>query len=328
MNLETKNLDTVKMNGALDFTKLLMAILVIGIHTEPFGFNYWLDKGFGIVTRLCVPFFFVTSAYLFWKKENSSKKFLLRILILFVVWSIIYLPFDIKKLSQMSAPALIRRVLLYGNEHALWYLWATIVGLIITLALLKFLKPKYVLIIAIVLLFIGTVKTTYSTAVYQIFGINLPNHLGIRNGLFYGFPYIALGMVIAKSEAKGIYRSKIPLFIGLFISVCLLAVESFLFVIRFKSDETILWLSVFPYTFFFFEIVLNTNIQLSKPLSVMFRRMSTIMYVSQYLFIPVLSVYTSYMTLFILTVFATGVLSLIIIKLSEVKQLGFLKYLY
>ena len=49
------------MNGTIDIAKLFMAVLVIGIHTEPFSFNFWLDKGFGIVTRLCVPFFFVSS---------------------------------------------------------------------------------------------------------------------------------------------------------------------------------------------------------------------------------------------------------------------------
>ena len=36
--------NTQKMNGTIDIVKLLMAILVIGIHTEPFSFNFWLDK--------------------------------------------------------------------------------------------------------------------------------------------------------------------------------------------------------------------------------------------------------------------------------------------
>ena len=36
--------NTQKMNGTIDIVKLLMAVLVIGIHTEPFSFNFWLDK--------------------------------------------------------------------------------------------------------------------------------------------------------------------------------------------------------------------------------------------------------------------------------------------
>ena len=53
-----------KTNAGIDITKLFMAILTIGIHTEPFGFDMWLDYGFGLATRFCVPFFFVASSYL------------------------------------------------------------------------------------------------------------------------------------------------------------------------------------------------------------------------------------------------------------------------
>ena len=192
-----------KMNGAIDIAKILMAILVIGIHTEPFGFNFWLDKGFGIVTRLCVPFFFVTSAYFFWNKEKSAMTFLKRIVLLYVVWSIIYLPFDISKLKEMSLPQLLNRFLWAGNEHALWYLCGTIIGFIITYALLKILKPKYVLIIAIFLLVIGTLKSTYSTAISSFCGFSLPDYLGSRNGLFYGFPYNCIRNGNSKIKTQG-----------------------------------------------------------------------------------------------------------------------------
>ena len=46
-------------NTTIDVFKFIFSILVVGIHTEPFGWNIWLDRGFGIITRLCVPFFFV-----------------------------------------------------------------------------------------------------------------------------------------------------------------------------------------------------------------------------------------------------------------------------
>jgi len=117
-----------KFNGTIDIAKLFMAILVIGIHTEPFGFNFWLDKGFGMVTRLCVPFFFVVSAYFFWKTDKPVSSFLKRLIILYVVWSVIYLPFDIKTLGSLSALEIADRFLWSGNGHALWYLCGTIIG--------------------------------------------------------------------------------------------------------------------------------------------------------------------------------------------------------
>ena len=320
--------NTQKMNGTIDIVKLLMAILVIGIHTEPFSFNFWLDKGFGICTRLCVPFFFVTSAYFYWRKEKSAKSFLSRIVLLYVIWSVIYLPFDIPVLREMSIPQLLHRFLWAGNEHGLWYLCGTITGFIITYPLLRVIKPHQVLIIAVILLIIGTMKTTYSTALQQMFGVSLPDYLGSRNGLFYGFPYIALGMVTAKSASQGKTDNRKKLYTGFFISFLLLIIESYLFVIHFKADATILWLSVFPYTYFFFRIVNNIDIQINQKVSYTFRKMSTLLYVSQFLFIPILSRYLSNVVLFLAAVISTVIFSLIIIKLSELRYLSFLKYLY
>lgn len=42
----------------VDIVKFICAILVIGIHTQPFEFNFILDKGYGMISRLAVPFFF------------------------------------------------------------------------------------------------------------------------------------------------------------------------------------------------------------------------------------------------------------------------------
>ena len=319
---------TNNTNASVDFAKLLMQILVIGIHTEPFGFNFWLDKLFGIITRLCVPFFFVTSGYCFWRSHKSPKEFLKRIVTLYVVWSVIYLPMDIARLGKMTVPQLLTLFLWDGNNHALWYLCVTIIGFIITCVLLKFLKPKQVFILSVLFLVIGTVKSTYSTAMSQLFGINLSDYLGSRNGLFYGFPYLSLGMLIATSDKKGIVKERKGLYIGFATSIILLAVESYLLVIHFKTSSTILWLSVLPYTYYFFEIVLNTHIQLNKSLSLTIRKVSTLMYVSHSLFIPVLAMFLSDMMLFVLVVFVAGIFSLVVIKLSEIKQISFLKCLY
>lgn len=322
------NAETGKMNGAIDIAKLLMAVLVIGIHTEPFGFNFWLDKGFGIITRLCVPFFFVTSAYFFWNKEKPASTFLKRVVLLYVIWSIIYLPFDIRAFKGMTLLQLLNRFLWTGNEHALWFVCGLIVGFLITYGLLKFLKPKYVLVIAIIILVIGTLKSTYASALQQLFGFSLPDFLGSRNGLFYGFPYMAMGMAIAKTKTQGKTENKKKLYIGFIVSLLLLMIESYLFVICFQTDSTILWLMVFPYTYFFFEIVNNTDIQIKKKVSYTCRKMSTLLYVSQFLFIPVFSRFLSHILLFLVVVLVTAVFSLVIIKLSEMRYLRFLRYLY
>lgn len=74
--------------------------------------------------------------------------------------------------------------------------------LLFTYGLSKKLNIRIVFIISIIFLIIGTVKSTYSTAVEQLTGITLPDYLGFRNGLFYAFPYFTLGMAVAKTDSK------------------------------------------------------------------------------------------------------------------------------
>ena len=123
------------INTSIDLVKLIMAILVVGIHTEPLGFNFWLDKGFGIVTRLCVPFFFVSSAYFCWN-QNRVATTVKRMGILYIIWSILYLPFDISTLKEYTIVQLLRQFFWDGNSHALWFLCGSIIGIAIVYYLL------------------------------------------------------------------------------------------------------------------------------------------------------------------------------------------------
>lgn len=228
----------------------------------------------------------------------------------------------------MSILSILRGLLWDGNLiHGLWFLLASIVGLLITYGLSKILNIRIVFIISIIFLIIGTVKSTYSTAVEQLTGITLPDYLGFRNGLFYAFPYFTLGMAVAKTD--NLKKIKINrLLIGFVISLLLLIAETFLFVIVFKTTTTILWLSVLPYAFFFFLIVLKKDIYINKNISIALRNSSTLMYVSQYLFIPLFNKITNGLLLFLLVTMATFVFSLIIISLSKLKYLKWLHYLY
>ena len=318
-----------KTNSTIDVLKLLMALLVVGIHTEPFGFNLWLDRGFGIITRLCVPFFFITSAYFYWLKDKGAFSYLKRIVLLYVIWSIIYLPFDIASLSTMSVGDILYKYLWEGNGHALWYLCGSAIGFIITYLLLKIFKPKTVLIIGCVVLFIGCLKSTWSPLLEKIFSIEISDWLGSRNGLFYAFPYTALGMCIAKRDIKGEkknYDIK-PLTIGLIVSLFALVIESVLFIIVFKSTSTIMWISVLPCTYFLFMLGNNIDIKLDRNVSLFLRKTSTLIYVSHKLFCYLFYNFQN-MVLFLLVAVSTVLFAIVIIQLSKIKKLSWLTYLY
>lgn len=280
-----------KSNGAIDILKFVMAILVVGIHTEPFGFNIWLDWGFGLVTRLCVPFFFTTSAYFYWLKDKGALVFLKRILSLYAIWSIIYLPFDISTLSKMNVGQILIRYLWVGNEHALWYLCSSAIGFIITYLLLKVVKPKTVFVIGCIVLLIGCLKSTWSPLIEKMCAVEIQDLLGSRNGLFYAFPYTTLGMVIAKSDNNGKGRNWKLLTVGFIGSLIALTIESIIFVIVLKTTLTIMWFSVLPCTYFLFLLANNVDMRMENSLSLTLRKLSTLIFVSQYIFIPLYSKY-------------------------------------
>jgi serine/alanine racemase len=317
-----------RMNGMMDLMKVVMALLVVGIHTSIFGFNLWLDRGYGLITRECVPFFFVASAYFYWLKEKGPGAFLKRILLLYLIWCILYLPFDLDRISGMSLWENLAFYFWRGNDHALWYLLSSAIGFLITYLLLKVFRPKLVLVLGLLFLVIGCLKSTWSPLLERLFQIPVEDWLGSRNGLFYAFPYTALGMYIAKSPDQGKGRNVRRCSLFLILSFLALVVESVIFVSLLDTQHSILWVSVFPFTGFLFLLVNNLSISMPKHVSLLLRKISTLIYVSHGLF---LILYQSLGggILFFLAVSASAVVfSLLVIRLSEIKGLRWLKYLY
>lgn len=316
-------------NTTVDIIKFIMAILVIGIHTEPFSFNIWLDRGYGIITRLCVPFFFIIGAYYFFLRNKPLKKYLMRILGLYVLWSIIYLPFDITRLCQMDVPSILYRYLWAGNEHALWYLWGTITATLIVYFLRKKLSTWTVLLISSLFLIVGCLGSTWSPLMNQLsIGgiIQIVNTLGCRNGLFYASVYVALGMYIAKKNTEPISEQKNVL--GFIVSMLCLVVESIFCILVLHTDTTILWISVLPASYFLVRITLSVDLRISKLTAVFMRKVSTLIFVSHSLFIELLRLFGigNHIVLFLGTAILSILFGTVVVKISE--KVPILKNLY
>lgn len=321
----TKNV-SLQPHAAIDVTKLIMAFLVVAIHVEPFGFSFWLDKGFGIITRVCVPFFFIASSYFFFLKNGSALHYVKRLFILYFVWSVIYLPFSIPRMEGMSVAQILKRYLWSGNGHALWYLCGSIVGFLITYGLSKVMSPKKVFYIAVAFLVVGTLKSTYAPLFESVFQITIKDYIGSRNGLFYAFAYYALGLVIAKSDDSQTKSLKKNV-IGFFVSMVFLIVESVIFVWWFKTRETTLWISALPLTYNFFMIVKNIKLPISDKKSVFCRKLSTLIYVSHCFFMYLLSD-LQYWVLFLAVSLLSIAFGVLIICLSKTRWFKWLKFIY
>ncbi len=340
-----------KVYPMVDIAKFICAILVIGIHTEPFAFNFLFDKGFGLVTRLAVPFFFISSSYFLFTKWSSDHKFSVkpyinRIVTTYFIWSLIYLPFKIFSWikSEVSlnniVVSYIKDIFINGTYAHLWFLPSLIIGIVLVGLLLRFLEIKRILLISLIIFCIGIMFSTYLPVTKIILKGNIDiiqsviNYIGTRNGLFYAFPYVALGawLSINKSIIRKIAMRKWV--IGFFVSMFSLGAESIIAIFFIHSQATILWFSVIPATISLFGICLKSQSIKAIAVTAFLRKASILMYTSHYLFIILfanifkqIDNYVLYHPLlFTCVMVATIALSVCIVKASD--KIRILKLLY
>ena len=286
--------------NAIDYFKLFCAFLVVGIHTEPFQFNFWLDSAFGILTRIAVPFFFVSSAFFFAKKAVTFKRcwqYCKRLLVLYILWSAVFITIEIIR-ANISIEDIPFIVFVRPYFH-LWYLHASIVAAILYTILNSVLRGNRVLLLFIagVIFVTGVLISTYSSITDSVPLIHMFANwgpikiVGTKNGLFYGFPYFTVGAILSIAEVQNEERlsnKTLVLLIGIFFAA--LAAEGFAAVKLFHSTQTILWLSVLPLTVFVFIFVLRLELP-SLRCALFCRKCSTIVYCIHPIIILVLDMY-------------------------------------
>lgn len=132
-----------KVLPALDLARFVGALLVVMIHTFPLvDVNLYLNYGItNYIARLAVPFFFVTSGYLCFKKTSYEqfdfsvpKQYAFRMLKLYVLWTVVYfIPFFIRSVYMCERGYVYGlicaiRTFLFSGYHHLWYLSALAVA--------------------------------------------------------------------------------------------------------------------------------------------------------------------------------------------------------
>lgn len=295
-----------KYYPSLDICKYICCVLVLVIHTFPFRFNFWLDGGTGLITRFANPSFFAISSFLLFSKINNTdkamqKNYLLkqlkRILQMYLLWTALYfvilLPENIANGNVMNIGWYISSLLLKGIVNYLWYFPALALGLAVVYLLSKWLKPQIMLIAAVLFLLVGLMFSTYKD-VFAGKGIgwllydNVFSIITAKNGLFFGFPYCAIGYYFACKKivpAESIKDRKVwtaLALVGVFF-ICL-AAESLIATRKIKPHETYLWLSVFPMIFSLMLFLLYVPVQ-SKTIYATLRKLSIFIYCFE--FIPI-----------------------------------------
>lgn len=187
-----------------DILKLLLSLVVVWIHT---GNNTLMG-----LTSWAVPLFFVLSGFFLWSKifkENDSDgkcrvvlSWLMKILYMYVIWTMIYLPFSYigfvrEGLPFMKSVAIwLRNCIFVGENYLSWPLWY-LLGLLwaggIIWTGLRIKTPFWLFcVLACILYVVPFICDLEKFHLYTSLFIHS------RNGLFIGFPFMMIGGLIRR----------------------------------------------------------------------------------------------------------------------------------
>ena len=239
----------MKKYNSFDLFKFVMAIFVVAIHTTNLQQNSFLL--FPLILRFAVPFFLMCSGYLLVKKINIRnldetivyKDYIIKIVKLYIIWSIIYLPITIYHFiygehihsTLVTLLGILKNYVFIGEQYyswPLWYLLATIYSYLIVLMFRKF-KHSYktILFVSIFLFIIGA---GYSACIDNLEKLpsNFANFfdylipiLGQSGRNLTSLFYIVIGILISNGELKVNFKVLIPLTFIIFMFCLFIDIE-------------------------------------------------------------------------------------------------------
>ncbi len=293
--------------GNLDILKYICAILILILHLRPFlNYSDQLDLTFNnIITRICVPIFFVITGYFVALKEkdnpNYIKQYIKKQIPLYLVWSLLYLPVIIglfitkfsvveEYLSMLPLsypviiilaisllPVILLIALVYtGVYYHLWYFPALMLSLWVLFQWKKKFKVQYLLIISFFLLLFGATETYYGmlpTSIKQLVTYYYTIFFTTRNFLFFGLFYVVMGYTMQSKKgpfSKFCFEKLVISFLFLIFEVILLLDEE-----RLNSNILI---SCIPLTYYLFLSIIYLPDTISKKWSNRMRELSKYYY--------------------------------------------------
>lgn len=297
--LETVNRTDNTQYKGIDVLKFIMALFVVVLHTHPL---YKINDALNFLTadvmaRTAVPFFFAATGFLLQKKIGNANvstketviRYLRKILSLYFIWTIIYLPIIIcdKILDREESLVyclftVVRDFLFVGSYSHLWYLLAAAVGVAVVYGLKKYVGERATGIILIVLFaaglltqsYFGLLKNTVDAGgiLWKIMKAVKKVMVTCRNGIFFSGIFIYMGTWIAQSK---ILIKRWMTVGGLAVSVLLFGAEAS-YLIRIGSvREQDMYAMLIPSAFFITMLAIRIPV---KGDTVLLRKMSMNIY--------------------------------------------------
>lgn len=221
----------------IDIAQFIAALLVIMIHcgrlAESEVVHFILKSG---IARMAVPFFFVANGYFYREKQRNdshySRKYFQRQLRVYFLWSLFYLPYGLKIMSEQNIPvymyplALVIACAYLGVCYHLWYFPALFTGILWSRWLTKRYAYPTLFAFSGILFLLGS-SETYNACLPKGLGLIYEQYRNLffttRNGLFFGLIFVLMGFFISDNPQHPILIKKNAIKLG--ISLFFLAIE-------------------------------------------------------------------------------------------------------
>ncbi len=340
---------TRKNYDILDLLKFILSLMVVAVHTNLFPkYLYpWL--------RLAVPLFFIISSYLLnIKIINSPKeekwkiigKYLKRLLLYYLFWFIVLLPFTIDRRAVWFNNGIkngiiicIKQLLFQSTFVASWYITATIIATPIVYKLSEKINDIFLLIVFIIIYFACCIISSYSY-LYQNIDI-IKKIISIYTEWFtnpilsfpVAFIFIHLGKLFAENKYKIFnFKTIVYIILSIVFAICLYIEWRYVFKVT-KTLGNDCYFCIIPLCFSLFALIKTIDINLKNPK--LLRQISNITYplhgsiaffISEHLPEFIKTDNQKGIFNFVVTLAIVYTVSFIILKLEKIKHFKFLKY--
>lgn len=223
----------------IDLFRIIAAILVIAIHTSPlllFGetADFILT---GVIARVAVPFFFMTSGFFLISTGNCAKRvcnFVKNTAIIYGIAIALYIPVNIYNnyfSMENLLPNILKDIIFDGTLYHLWYLPAAIIGVIFAWLLVRKCGLLTAFTVTAVLYVVGLFGDSYYGIIKNVpllegfYGAIFELSDYTRNGVFFAPIFFVLGGLVGTKKVSLSLKNSL---IGFGITLPLMLAEGLL----------------------------------------------------------------------------------------------------
>jgi len=257
----------------IDRFRQIAALLIVGIHTYPLSsisenLNFIICN---VISRIAVPFFLMVTGYFllpqYFSKEICNTKPLINFIkktgLFYIIATVLYLPVSIYAgyYSQgTAAAAIFKNIIFDGTFYHLWYLPASIIGVLLIYFLGRRFSIRTVLGISAFLYLFGLLGDSYYGLAVKIPVLNSVYSACFhvfsytRNGFFYAPVFLALGAMTAKMKRRLDVRVCL---IGFAASMLIMLAEGSALHFGGIQRHDSMYAALLPCMFFLFQLLLS-----------------------------------------------------------------------